>query len=286
MAVNPRWEHAFADVNGTRLHYVRTGTGPLLLLLHGWPQTWYAWRHCIDALAQTHTVVAPDLRGMGESQFADDGFDQRTVAADLHALIAALDFPRAVIAAHDFGALPAYQLAVDHPQTVERLAIIDVGLMGAGFEDLLRLTPELNLWWFGFHLVEGLAEALVAGRERAYLSWFYNGPLVVQRNAIGPGDVDEYVRRYAQPGAMRRSFAWYRALFADAACTAAAKEGLLTMPVLAIGGEGSFGAYVEQNLRNVASEVRGVVISSCGHFVAEEQPQALLAALIPFVRTS
>ena len=278
--------HHFADVGDVILHYVTAGKGPPVVLLHGWPQTHYAWRHTIPALAKTYTVIAPDLRGLGDSSRPLGGYDKRTMATDIYRLMTdVLGHKRFLLVGHDWGGPTAYALAAQYPDAVEKLVIIDVTIPGDGSD----FSQGGKRWHHQFHITPDLPEALTQGRERIYLQWFYQ-TFAYYHGAISEADIDEFVRTYSQPGAMRAGFALYREMAADAAANAAqlATGFRLPMPVLAIGGGVSYphgrgrGSEPEDSLRRCATNVRGVVVPGSGHFVPEEKPEVLNALLVSF----
>jgi pimeloyl-ACP methyl ester carboxylesterase len=274
-------EHAYAQLDEVLLHYVRVGSGPPVVLLHGWPQTWYEWRHIMPALAARYTVIAPDLRGLGDSSRPMTGYDKQTVARDIWQLVhGKLGYDRFFLAGHDWGGPTAYALATQHPEAIRRLAIIDVVIPGddGGFSQSGRR------WHHQFHMTPDLPEALTQGREEIYLSWFYR-TFSYRPDTVTPDDLQEYLRTYRQPGAMRAGFAFYRALPQDIADNRAIAARLkLEMPVLAVGGANARGRgrEPEESLKHVARNVRGVVIEECGHFIPEEQPQRLAGLLLDF----
>lgn len=278
--------HGYADVGDAVLHYVTAGSGPPVVLIHGWPMTWWSWRGVIPLLARHYTVIAPDMRGLGDSSRPHSGYDKKTVAADIWRLVHdKLGHRQFFLAGHDWGGPTAFALATAHRSAVRRLAIIDVVIPGSGGD----FSQGGRRWHHQFHNTPDLPEALVQGREDIYLGWFYR-TFAFRPDATGPDDVAEYLRTYRQPGAMRASFEFYRALERDAADNAAeiAANGPLEMPVLAIGGGVGYphsrgrGTEPEQSLRRVATNVRGLVIPDCGHQVPEEQPDILADALERF----
>ncbi|GHB86249.1 hydrolase [Streptomyces umbrinus] len=273
------------EVNGLRLHAVTGGDGPALLLIGGWPQTWYAWRHVMPALARRHTVVAVDSRGAGLSDKPDDGYDAGTLSADLVALMGALGHDRFDVVGHDIGTWTGYALATDHPERVARLAIVEAVIPG--------LTPSppffgpaavnLKLWQFGFNRLTDLNEELVRGRERLFFGWQFATKAATQ-TAIPAYAVDVYVDAIAaDPRALRASFAYYRALDETIAQNEQRSKTRLTLPVLAVGGALWSGANVAQTMRLAADDVTGVVLDDCGHYPAEEQPARFVEILEDFL---
>lgn len=273
--------HHYAELGEVVLHYVTAGHGPPVVLLHGWPQSWYEWRHIIPPLSQHYTVVAPDLRGLGDSSRPLVGYDKKTVANDVWRLVnGKLGYKRFFLVGHDWGGPTAYALAAAHPEAVRRLVIIDVVIPGDGGD----FSQAGRRWHHQFHITPDLPEAMTQGREDIYLGWFLRS-FAYRPDAIKEQDVAEYLRTYRQPGAMRAGFAFYRALAQDAAdnqeMIAKAK---LPMPVLAIGGAKGRGRgrEPEESLRRVALDVTGDVVPDCGHFIPEEQPEYLAKKLLEF----
>jgi pimeloyl-ACP methyl ester carboxylesterase len=275
-----RLEHDARRVNGITMHYVRAGAGPPLVLLHGWGSTWYMWRKLIGPLSERFTVIAPDLRGIGDSSKPLDGYDKLTIARDLEALVRELELGPIRLVGHDWGGPVAYLYAAGLSAPVERLAMLETLVFGVEFELDIRLSGEL--WHNALHAVADLPEALVAGRERTYLSYFY------ERNsydpaAIEPEAVDEYVRCYSGLGAMRAGFSWYRTMDKDIADMREAARTRLTIPVLALGGDVSLGTTPGNAMQAVADDVEAGVIERCGHWMPEERPAETLERLLAFM---
>ena len=279
---NAEFTHHFVELPEVVLHFVTAGQGDPVVLLHGWPQTWYEWRRIIAALAERYRVIAPDLRGLGDSSRPAGGYDKRTVARDIWQLLQDhLEHDRFFLVGHDWGGPVAYALAAAHPEAVRRLAILDVVIPGDGAESF---SQGGRRWHHAFHQTLDLPEALTQGCERIYLTWFYR-TFGFRPDAIGEADLAEYLRTYTLPGAMRAGFAYYRALprdIADNQETAARLK--LPMPVLALGGAQGWGrgGEVEESLRRVATDVRGAVVAKCGHWIPEEQPEYLIDRLLAF----
>ena len=187
---DPLFEHRFADLGEVLLHYVTAGSGPPVVLLHGWPQTWWEWRHTSPALAEKYTVIAPDMRGLGDSSRPPGGYDKRTVAADIWRLVHEhLGHDAFMLVGHDWGGPVAYALAAAHPEAVRKLAILDVTVPGCGGD----FSQGGRRWHHQFHMTPDLPEALVTGREADYLGWFYR-TFAYRPDAIGPADIAEYLR--------------------------------------------------------------------------------------------
>ena len=270
-------EHGLARVNDTKLHYVTAGNGPPLVLCHGWPQTWYEWREVIPALAADYTVIAPDLRGMGDSETPRAGYDKDTVATDVRELVHHLGFgddPIALVG-HDWGMPTAYAYAAQYRDEVAALCVLEAGLPGIN-EDGKR-----KLWHTRFHNVPDLPERLVAGRERLYLSWFYTEG-AYDPSAISDDARDEYVRCYSQAGGLRGGFEYYRAYDDDAANNESHAEEPLEIPVLALGGAESFRELPIRDMEAVATNVEGEVLERAGHWIPEERPAYFVERLRGF----
>ncbi|MFE0509476.1 alpha/beta fold hydrolase [Streptomyces sp. NPDC058964] len=271
---------------GIRQHAVVGGDGPPLLLVHGWPQNWYAWRMLMPALAKNFTVIAVDQRGIGLTDKPQTGYDTRTLANDLIALMDALGHRRFAVAGHDTGMVISYALAADHPDRVERVALAEVpGLPGVGG---LAASPPLfapeafnnRLWHIPFNRVNSnLTEQLVSGREKIYFGYEF----AVQGGKLPAWAIEYYVRLYSNPGTLRGSFGFYRAFDATFAQNEERSKTKLAMPVLAIGGAESYGSDVGKAMANAASNVQSVVIPGAAHWVAEQAPQAMLSSLTKFL---
>jgi pimeloyl-ACP methyl ester carboxylesterase len=281
---NKTFSHQNARINGLNIHYVIGGTGEPLVLLHGYPQTWYAFRHIMPVLAKNYTVIAPDLRGLGDSEKPLTGYDTYSVADDMYRLVRQLGFTSIRLLGHDFGANVAYAYTASHRGEVSKLALLDVGLLDSGIENYPMLPKQQNsLWWFPFHNVKDLPEQLVAGKEELYLRWFYENS-AFNKVAFTKEDISEFVRCYSSPGGMRAGFEYYRAIALDVKQNLEQVKTKLTLPVLALGGEKSFGMAVYESWKAAAENIRGAVIPQSGHYIADEQPEALLAELLPFFR--
>jgi pimeloyl-ACP methyl ester carboxylesterase len=273
--------HHTIALDDVRLHYVIAGSGDPVVLLHGWPQTWFEWRRIIPGLASRYTVIAPDMRGLGDSSRAVAGYDKRTVAHDIYQLVHKLGFEQIFLVGHDWGGPVAYAYACAHPAEVRKLAILDVTIPGGAWEKFPQITRRGGVWHLAFHNVRDLPEALVVGRERTYLSWFYRS-VAYNPRAITEEEIDEYVRCYAAPGAMRAGFEYYRAIFTDIDHNKENAKTKLKMPVLALGGERGFRQHPLNSMRELAENVRGGVVERAGHWIAEERPDYLGEQLMTF----
>lgn len=271
-------EYGTERIDGLSMHYVTAGEGPPVVLLHGWPQTWYEWREVIPAMAEEHTVIAPDLRGMGDTDTPQSGYDKDTVSTDVRNLVHALGFGDEPIAlvGHDWGMATAYAYAAQYRDEVAALCVLEAGLPG------VREDEKRHFWHTRFHGVHDLPERLVAGRERLYLEWFY------REGAYDPAAIDatardEYVRCYSQPGGLRGGFEYYRAYDEDAENNAVHAETPLEMPVFALGGEASFRTLPIRDMDAVATDVDGEVVERAGHWIPEERPEYLVDRIDAFL---
>lgn len=267
--------------NGVNLHVRVGGKGPAVLLLHGYGESGDMWAPLAAALEEDHTVIVPDLRGMGLSSHPASGFDKMTQGRDMQALLASLGIKRYDVVAHDIGNMVAFALATQQPDRIGRLVLIDAPVPGLGPWDEILKTPLL--WHFRFGGAD--MERLVAGRERIYLDRFWN------EFAAHPDRFDEqsrqhYATLYARPGAMRSGFAQFAAFDQDAADNRAwlAAGNRLSMPVLALGGEKSFGLTMAVVMRAAASDVTEGTIPDSGHWIMEENPQATVNRVVSFLR--
>jgi pimeloyl-ACP methyl ester carboxylesterase len=265
-------------IDGVTLHVRVGGKGPAVVLLHGFGDTGDMWAPLAAELARDHTVVVPDLRGMGLSSIPDSGYDKKTQAGDIRAVLATLGIEHSVVIGHDIGTMVAYAYAARYPQRTDRLVVMDAPVPGiAPWNEIVR-SPML--WHFDFGGPD--AERLVAARERIYLDRFWN------EFAGDPTKVDEETRRhyttlYARPGAMRAAFAQFRSIRQDEVDNKASMATRLTMPVLAIGGEKSFAGNEAIVMRNAADKVTEVVIPGAGHWLMEEAPTQTIRSIRDFI---
>jgi pimeloyl-ACP methyl ester carboxylesterase len=270
--------------DGVRIHYRRMGQGPGMVLLHGFPQTGHMWRKVMPALAERFTVVTPDLRGYGDSDRPAAGYDKRSMAADIVDVIQTLGIGPAVLVGHDRGARVAHRFALDHPSMLTRLVLLDIAPTYDIFERLDQRSARRVWHWF-FHLVPDLPEALTAGREETYLRYLYKtwtfNPAAIEEEAI-----QEYLRCFREPGAMRAAFDDYRAgATIDLEHDAADRHTKIGVPTLLLWG-GSRMAQSADMLgvwKERCEQVEGRAITNCGHFIPEEQPVALIEAILKFI---
>jgi haloacetate dehalogenase len=277
--------HHTVEANGIKQHYIEAGDGPPVILLHGFPETAYAWRKQVPALAARHRLIIPDLRGYGETDKPAAGYDKRTMAADILALMDRLGIERAPLIGHDRGARVATRFAKDHPGRIDRLAVLDNIPTLTIFE---RMDAQIarGHWFFIFNQVPDLPEALIAGREETWLrfilqGWTYDPELLTTE------DLDAYARAYRKPGAVRGAMSDYRAGREDVAQDKEDRDAKIACPVLALWGQ-DFELVgrmfdVQAIWREIAPDLRAVSIPQCGHLPHEERPEEVNAALLDFL---
>jgi pimeloyl-ACP methyl ester carboxylesterase len=269
-----------AAVNGVTIHARSGGSGPAVVLLHGYGETGDMWAPMAAHLARNHTVIVPDLRGLGLSSKPPSGFDKKTQAGDVQALLTSLGVGQADVVAHDIGNMVAFQYAAQFPQRVRRLVLIDAPVPGVGpWEEILK-NPLL--WHFRFGGPD--MERLVAGRERIYLDRFWN-EFSASPDRFTEASRRHYAALYALPGAMHSGFAQFAAFDQDAADNRAflASGGRLKMPILAVGGQKSFGPMMATVMRAAGDDVTEGIVPDSGHWIMEENPQATIRLVRDFL---
>ncbi|WP_029685426.1 alpha/beta fold hydrolase [Tatumella saanichensis] len=287
-----RFSHHFFDTADLRLHYVAGGEGPPLLLLPGWPQSWYCWRHVMPLLADAgYRVIVPDLRGMGDSTITAEGYDTTTLAADIAALAAACSDQPLDVVGHDVGSWVAYALATDHPQRVKRLVLLDALIPGlpvpaaAGPSPLSAAQQAEKSWHFSFNLLTELPEILLSGREEPYLNWLFDHK-TLNSQSINAADRREYLRVNTRPGALTAALGYYRQAFSEPQLAESQRRQHqpLNLPVMTVGAEQGVADKLFSSLASQCSQLQGQVIPNCGHYLPEEAPEALVAELLRFYR--
>jgi len=279
LAQGAKIESRFAEVNGVRMHYLIAGKGGLaVILLHGYAQNSHMWRPLMAELGKTHRVIAPDLRGFGDTTKAETGYDKKTMAQDVHALARSLGIDKSGIVGHDIGLMVAYAYAAQYPAEVDRVALLDAFIPGVG--DTTNLFLLKDLWHFHFYGPTPLA--LVKGRERIYFEHFWNDFAADGTKSVSEADRRFYTRKYAQPGAMKAGMEVFRAFDQDAKDNAQFAKTKLTMPMLVLGGEKSGGDFLISQGRMVANNVEGVIITGSGHWLIDEAPGQVIPRLVAF----
>ena len=276
-----RLAHNYVKLPEVTLHYVSAGEGDAVVLLHGWPQTWYEWRYVIPQLAKNYHVIAPDLRGLGDSTRPLFGYDKKTIANDIWLLLnERLSIKKIFLGGHDWGGPIAFALSAAHPNEVSCLSIVDTVIPGDGTDTFVG-----SRWYHAFHWIPDLPEFLTQERERVYLEYFYRN-WGARPDALSEDTISEYLRTYSQPGAMRAGFNYYRALPQDIADNQTVlARGKLELPVLLITGDKGRARGAREALeaaRRIAIDARCCEIADCGHYVPEEKPEALSQKLITF----
>jgi len=272
--------HGIVKLGEVALHYMEAGAGDPVVLIHGFPQNCTEWEGVMARLAPHYRVVAPDLRGMGDSSRPTSGYDLKTVAQDIADFIKALGLQVPRIVGHDLGAPVAFFLAADPSLNVRQLAYMEAPLYGVDVEGLAGLAS--HLWHLNLFPVPDIPEFLLSGRETEFIGYFMK-MAAYDKGAITPELVSGYARAMRLPGALRAMLAYYQAIPGNAEQVEQVRaRGRLTMPVLALGGEASLGEIPLRQMREVADDVRGGVVQRCGHWIPEERPDELVQRLQEF----
>lgn len=266
-------------VDGVKLHYLMAGKGDPIVLLHGYAETSHMWLPLIAKLAANHTVIAPDLRGFGDSDAPATGYTKAAMARDIHALVTSLKYPKVKIVGHDIGLMVAYAYAAQYPAEVDRIALMDAFLPGVG--DWTHVWLLRDLWHFHFYGKTPLA--LVTGRERIYLEHFWNDFAADPTKSVPEKDRVFYAKAYAKPGHMAAGFEVFRAFEKDAAEFAELAKTKLPMPMLVLSGEKAGGSFLIDQGRLVATNVEGVIVKGSGHWLMEEAPGQVIPKLVEFL---
>ena len=276
--------HHTVSLNGLRQHYVTAGAGEPVVLLHGFPETCYAWRKIIPVLAAHYTVIAPDLRGCGDSDRPSSGYDKQTVAEDVHQLVQHLGLGSINLVSHDVGMMVGYAYAAAYSAEVRRLVLMEAALPGLGLEAMYDANEYPRMYHLPlFDAPNGLAEALITGREMMFVSHFMRQQT---SDPTGPDEeaLVEYARRLSAPGALHAGIEYFRTHKIDAEHNRENAKTLLPMPVLTMGGAASFGAGLAQQIRPLVQHMQSVLIEDCGHYLAEEKPDRVIEELLRFFR--
>lgn len=267
------------------MHYVLGGNGPAVVILHGGWDSWWAWRDIAPALAKTHTVILPALRGLAKSSKPAGGYDADTLGDDVHTLVSReLEIERFALVGHDWGAVAAYALAAQFPAAVSRLAIYEMLIPGVGLmEQAMVPQPEGRfLWHMGLHSVPDIAEMLIRNNLREYMQAFFSTYSAIP-DAVDARALDHYLSLYSEAGALRAFLSYYQNFWLHAEQVKAHMASPLTMPVAAYGGEASLRELPRQCMQRLAETVSGGVIPDCGHWIGEENPAFVLATLEEFL---
>jgi len=273
----PNFKHQYAVVNGVNIHYVIGGKGEPLLLIHGFGQNWYMWNRLLPELSKHFTVIAPDMRGVGESGKPAGGYDKKNMAVDMHELMTKLGFRHINLAGHDIGLMVAYAYAAQFPADVKKAALLDALLPGI---EPVWSQVRAQAWWFGFFGQPHSGE-IVSGKVGLFFTDFW--PTVgFQKNAFTPAERDEFIRAYSVPGATTGAFLWFGKFSQDAKDNVEFAKKKLPMPLLAMGADHSAGSYLAAHCRLVASDVHEVIIKDSGHWLVQEQTAQVEKGLLDF----
>ena len=271
------FKSAMANVNGIRIHYMIGGTGEPLVLLHGFGQNWYMWNRLLPDLSKHFTVIVPELRGIGDSDKPEGGYDKKTMASDIHELVKQLGYNQINIAGHDIGMMVAYAYAAQYQSETKKLALMDAIVVGL---EPIYTEYKAKAWWWGFYAWP-VSEQLVEGREQVFLTNFW--PVVGYiDNPFTDAEKAEFIRAYAVNRGTYGSFHWFAAFPQDAKDNEEFKKHKLEMPVLAMGGDHSTGSFFADHIRLVANHVTGIEIKDAGHWLVQEQTEQVKQALLGF----
>jgi pimeloyl-ACP methyl ester carboxylesterase len=271
---------ASTAANGVRINYKIAGKGPAVVLLHGYTQTSHMWRPLMPRLAETHTVIAPDLRGIGASERTADGYDKKTMATDMRELVQKLGHKQVVLVGHDIGLMVAYAYAAQYPDEVSKVILMDAFLPGVG--DWTHVWLLRDLWHFHFYGEVPLA--LVKGRERIYFEHFWNDFAADRTKSLSESDRRRYAAAYARDDGMRAGFEVFKNFEQDARDFARFATTKLQMPFLVLAGEKASGTFLIEQTKLVATNVTGIVIKGSGHWLMEEAPEQVIPAVVQFIR--
>ena len=269
-----------ANVDGVKINYKTGGRGPVVVLLHGYTQTSHMWLPLMPLLAATHTVIAPDLRGAGNSERAKDGYDKKTLAKDIHTLVRQLGHEQVQLVGHDIGLMVAYAYAAQYPKEVSKVVLMDAFLPGVGnWKDVWLLR---DLWHF--HFYGDVPLALVKGRERIYFEHFWNDFAADKSKSVPEADRRIYTAAYAHANGMRAGFEYFKTFEQDAKDFAAFSTAKLEMPFLVLMGEKASGTFLIEQTKLVATVVTGTVVAGSGHWLMEEATGQVVPAIVAFLK--
>ena len=267
------------DVNGVRINYKMAGSGPVVVLLHGYAQTSHMWLPLMPRLATSHTVLAPDLRGIGGSERTVQGYDKKTMAKDIRDLVRGLGHTKVTLVGHDIGLMVAYAYAAQYPGEVNKVVLMDAFLPGVG--DWQHVWLLRDLWHFHFYGETPLA--LVKGRERVYFEHFWNDFAADRTKSVPEADRRIYAAAYARNDGMRAGFEVFKSFEQDARDFAGFAATKLQMPFLVLTGEKASGTFLIDQVKLVATNVTGIVVKGAGHWLMEEAPSEVIPAIVTFV---
>jgi len=277
LATPANFKHGYATVNGVKIHYVTGGKGEPLLLIHGFGQNWYMWERLLPELSKHFTVIAPEMRGVGESEKPATGYDKKNMAVDMHELMKKLGYSKVNVAGHDIGLMVGYAYAAQFPDDVKKLALMDALLPGI---EPVWSQVKSQAWWFGFFAQPHSGE-LVSGKVGAFLTDFW--PNVGYKNdAFNKAEIAEFIRAYSVPGATTGAFHWFGAFEQDAKDNVEFAKTKLTMPVLAMGSDHFAAPFLATHVKLVADNVKESVIKDSGHWIVQENTPQVQKDLLDF----
>jgi pimeloyl-ACP methyl ester carboxylesterase len=276
--------HRMIVAAAMRFHIVEGGAGPPVILMAGFPQSWYAWRRVMPLLAEHHTVIAVDLPGQGDSDRPADGYDTRTTGERINALIKTLGHDRYFMAGHDIGSWIAYPYAARYPEQLRRVVLLDANIPGVTLPKSIQLGVESNWrnWHFLFNTIPDLPEALLHGRERTLIQWFFQRKSANPAGVFSQADIDEYERVYSKLGNLTGMLGYYRAVFEDMEQNAGLAQTRIKIPILALGGDVGSAPNIYEAIKPLGEDVQGGIIENCGHYIPEEQPEVLAERMLTF----
>ncbi|GHO96447.1 dehalogenase [Reticulibacter mediterranei] len=274
----------FAMTNGIRMHYVSGGKGQPLVLLHGFPETWYTWHKVLPDLAKHYRVIAPDMRGAGQTDAPQTGYDKATMARDIHGLVSQLSLGPINLVGHDIGLMVAYAYAALYPSNVTHLALLEAPIPDESIYTLPALSAKgPGVWWFGFFSTPQMPEKLIQGREATFLTQFFQNSVPVQvQGSITQEEIALYAHYWQDPARLHAYISYFSSFHTDAEQVKSYGKKKLQMPVLALGADHSLDTAVLTQVQNYATNVTGGVIANSGHWIPEEHPQELVNQLLAF----
>ncbi len=274
----------FVNSDGIRFHHLRTGTGPTVVLISGFPQSVYAWRRVIPLLAKDFDVIALDLPGQGDSDKPIGGYDTATAAKRVNAFLKTIGVGRHFLVGHDVGSWIGYPYAHEFASDLDGIVFLDANIPGVTLQPYINVAdPDYwRNWHFLFNIIEDLPEALLKDRERILIEWFFNKKTANAMATFSKDDIDEYVRAYSSLGGMRGMLGYYRAVIEDMEYNKRLFGTKISVPVLALGGDVGSAPGIFEAMKPLAENIQGGVIANSGHYIPEEQPEALVSALQEF----
>ena len=276
-------KHGFLESENLRYHYLEAGDGPAIVLVAGFPQSCHAWRKVIPLLADRYRVIAVDLPGQGDSDKPQEGYDTQNTAIRIHSFIKKLGLQDFLYVGHDIGAWVGYAFGHLYAKSLRGMVLLDANIPGVTLQSTISLGPDnWRNWHFMFNPIADLPEALLAGREKILIDWFFRNKALNYREAFSVQDVEEYARVYSGLGGMRGMLGYYRSVLTDIEQNKMLARSLIEIPILALGGDQGSAPDLYDRIKPLAAEVYGGLIKNSGHYIPEEQPFALVEQIIEF----